>query len=206
MSLPAIIIASTLSAWAAFTLWATSLVMGNNTAVYAENGLLENTQACILAITFVIFLVNSAIEKQASRLILLSCSLLCYAFLLRELDVEKFDIPYILQMLGSGAGRNTTIALGFFALTSYASRYFAFYRAEIASFLRTRPGSLLLMAAVFLVSGSVFEDLYAITHHEFIEESLELFAYVLILLSSLTVNSSINGMTISQAGIHRAQP
>jgi hypothetical protein len=203
-SFPAIIIATTLSLWVAFTLWAASLVMNNNTHIYAENGLLENIQACILAITFVVYLVNSAVEKNCCRLILLSCSLLCYAFLLRELDVEKFDIPYALQMVGSGVGRNTTIAIAFLALFFYAARYFSFYKVEVVNFLRTRPGSLLIMAGVFLILGSVFEDIYAITHHVFIEESLELFAYVLIMLSSLTVNSSINGITISQAGVHRA--
>ncbi len=203
-SFPAIIIATTLSLWVAFTLWAASLVMNNNTHIYAENGLLENIQACILAITFVVYLVNSAVEKNCCRLFLLSCSLLCYAFLLRELDVEKFDIPYALQMVGSGVGRNTTIAIAFLALFFYAARYFSFYKVEVVNFLRTRPGSLLIMAGVFLILGSVFEDIYAITHHVFIEESLELFAYVLIMLSSLTVNSSINGIAISQAGVHRA--
>jgi hypothetical protein len=202
--LPAIITATALSLWVVFTLWATNLVMNNNTHIYAENGLLENIQAGILAITFVVYLVNSAVEKNSCRLILLSCSLLCYAFLLRELDVEKFDIPSVLQMLGSGIGRNLTIAIAFFALFFYAARYFSFYKAEVVNFLRTRPGSLLIMAGVFLVIGSVFEDIYAITHHVFIEESLELFAYGLIMLSSLSVNSYINSITISQAGVRRA--
>ena len=201
---PAIITAIILSLWVAFTLWTTNLVMNNNIHVYAENGLLENIQAGVLAISFVVYLVNFAIEKNSCRLIFLSCSLLCYAFLLRELDVEKFDIPSALQMLGSGVGRNVTIAIAFFALFFYAARYFSFYKVEVVNFLRTRPGSLLIMAGVFLILGSVFEDIYAITHHVFIEESLELFAYVLIMLSSLTVNSSINGITISQAGVHRA--
>jgi hypothetical protein len=36
-------------------------------------------------------------------------SLLCYTFVLRELHVEKFDVPKVLIFIGSGAGHKTLV-------------------------------------------------------------------------------------------------
>lgn len=196
-SLSRVMISTTIFLWLAFTSWATYLVMNNNTQIYAENGILENLQAFVLFVAFIVFSLNAVVEKKPSKLILLTCSLLCYSFLLRELDVETFNVPYLLQAIGSGTGRNATIAIAFFAILFYALRNFAFYKAAAVNFLKTVPGTLLIMAGLCLIVGGFFEDFYGMTHHVFIEEKLELLAYVLIMLSSFTINTYMKNTTIS---------
>jgi hypothetical protein len=200
ISLSRAIIFITTGLWLAFTLWTTFLVMGNNTQIYAENGLLENIQACILVIAFAVYLVNAAIEKRPGKLIPLFFSLLCYSFLLRELNIETFDIPYPLQFIGSGSGRDISLAIAFFAVFFYAATNYSFYRKAVISHLKTRAGWLLIVAGVLLVVGASFEDYHSITHHIFIEEKLELFAYILILFSSIMTNSYTNSVKINPVG------
>lgn len=192
----------TISAWFGFALWATYFVFDNNTQIYAEKGLIENIQACLLAIACIVYLATVALEKRSEKLILLSCSLLCYSFVLRELDVEKYDIPYALKIIGSGVGRNTTVATAFAAIFVYAalSNYF-YYKKAAVGFIGTRPGILLMTGGVFLFIGDFFEGYKAITHHTFIEEMAELFAYVLIVLSSLAANSFISSTT-NRSSVH----
>lgn len=197
VSLPKVIISTTLGLWLVFTLWAICTIMDDNTHIYAENGLLENIQACILLIAFSFYLVNAAIEKQLSTLILLTCSLLCYTFFLRELDVENFDIPQILHTIGSGFGRNISIVAAFLAVSFYAAKNYQFYKQAAISFLKTRPGILLMVGGAFLIIGSSFESFDSIAHNSFIEEEFELLAYILILLSSITSNSYLNNREIS---------
>src|SRR5690606_1088725 len=91
-----------LGAWLGFSALACYLLfVENNTNVYAENGILETTQAVLLALACVLFLATALWEKGQGRLVVLFCSLLCYGFVLREVDVETFDIPDLLILLGS---------------------------------------------------------------------------------------------------------
>lgn len=195
-SLLGIISTITLSLWLGFTLWATHAVWNGNTHIYAENGPLENVQACVLAAAFLVYLVNAATERQSSRLILLSCSLLCYSFMLRELDVEQFDLPHPLIAIASGTGRNVTLAIAFAALLFYAVKNFSYYKTAALQFLRTRSGVLLMLAGVFLYVAEFFEKNSAIPHHVLWEEVIELFAFTLILLSAFTANALIRRTTV----------
>lgn len=204
-SLFGIISTVTISVCFVFSLWATYYVFNNNTHIYAENGLLETLQAGLLAITCISFLVDASLEKRPKNLILLACSLLCYSFLLRELDVEKFDVPDILKMIGSGYGRNTTIAVGFFAIFTYAAlSNYSYYKKAAISFIKSRPGLLLISGGILLLIADFFEGQRSIAYHVFIEELFELFAFVLIMLSSLAANPHIVGTTIRSSGSDKA--
>lgn len=200
-SLLGIISTVIISAYFGFFLWATYSVFDDNTHIYAENGLIENSQACLLAISCIIYLANVALEEKPKKLILLTCSLLCYTFLLRELDIEKFDIPYTLKLIGSGVGRNTTIGAAFAAIFVYvALRNYSYYKKTALKFIGSRPGFLLMAVGAFLLIGDYFEKHKTITHHVFFEETFELFAYVLIVLSSLAANSFISSIKIRSSG------
>src|SRR5688572_24415927 len=124
--------------WSAY-----SVVALNRTDIYAENALLENIQAVLLAGACIVFLGPAAFEKRSDKLILLSCSWLCLAFVLRELDVERLDVPDSLKFIGSGTGRNVLIAGGALILISYAAFWFSYYKSRITEFLRSRSGLLL---------------------------------------------------------------
>ncbi len=182
-----------LGAWLAFALWATCVFYtGGNPGIYSEGGPIENIQSCLLAIACGLYLVRAA-EKRSDRLILLACALLCYGFVLRELDVEDFDIPGALKWIGSRAVRNATVAMGFTAIFLYAALTGLSRHGRCAMrFIRSRSGLLLATAGFFLLVGEFMESSKPWSAHPFLEEMAELMAYVLILLSTMAANSHLS--------------
>ena len=201
-----VISTAAIAACLGFAVWATYCVFVNgHFHIYAENGLIESIQAYLLAVACAVYLATAALEKRSDKLILLFCSLLCYGFILRELDVEKFDISSALIFIGSGVGRNTTLAVAVAAICLYAALTdLNHYRKTAAQFLRSGPGALLMAAGVFLVIGDLFEKNKMIAHHVFIEEMAELFGYVLILLSSIAGNTFLSNLTPRSMGPARS--
>ncbi|MBC7901920.1 MAG: hypothetical protein H7Y27_00795 [Gemmatimonadaceae bacterium] len=148
-------------------------------------------QAILLVIGCIVFLVPVALHKESGKLILLFCSLLCYSFVVRELDVELLNVPAAIKFLCSGVGRNTTLAVAFSAMLLYALSRFSYYKKAVVLFLGSLPGILLMLGGVLLVVGDLFEKRYSLGHHVFFEEFLELSGYVSLLLSSLAANSGL---------------
>ena len=175
----------------AFVVWsAHSVFMLGNEAIYGENGPLEALQALILAISCIVFIVPVALKKERDKLILLFCSLLCVSFVLRELDVERLDVHSAVKFLGSGVGRNTMLTVAFMALFAYAAFNFSYYKKESITFLKSKPGVLLMLGGLFLWVGNLFEKRYSIMNNVFFEEILELCGYYFILLSAFAANFS----------------
>lgn len=177
--LGSIFILNLISAYSVFIL--------NDKSSYAENGVIENLQAVVLAISCITFLVLGLREKAPAKLILLFCTLLCYSFLLRELDVERLNVHEAFKVIGSGIGRNITLVIGFTAMAFFAASKFNLYKKAGIQFIKSKPGVLLLSAGMFLIIGDVFEKSRTVIHHVFFEESFELLGYCLILISALAV-------------------
>lgn len=165
-------------------------VLGNTT-VYAENGPIESLQAILLATSCIVFLLPVVLNREPGKLIPLFLALLCYSFLVRELDVERLNVPDFVKFIGSGIGRNTTLAVGFISLLTYAGTRFSYYKNASIQFLKSRPGILLMLGGLLMVVGGVCEKSHSIPQHAFFEEFFELWGYVFILLSSITANGDI---------------
>jgi hypothetical protein len=191
-----------------FTLWASYLVFYAAQAdIYAENRMVENIQACLLASAGILYLATAILEKRSDTLIIVFCSLLCFSFFLRELDVEDFDIPHALILIGSGVGRNAVLGMAFAAILIYAILKFSYYKVAAVVFVKSKPGWLLITGGVFLLIGLLFEEKKGLLYHDvFIEEMCEIFGYVLILLSSIAANSFMNGITIHSIGRSKTHP
>lgn len=189
-----------------FILWISYFVFHDNQIhIYAENSLIENIQACLLAVASIIYLAAAALEKRSDKLILMFCFLLCLGFLLRELDVERFDIPYALIFIGSGTGRNVILTAAFVVMLICALLKLTHYKMAAVEFVKSRPGWLLIVGGVFLLIGQFFEKSNAISrHHVFLEEINELFGYFLILSSAISANSFMNRITINSSGRDKA--
>ncbi|MGL4573486.1 MAG: hypothetical protein ACRCV9_01715 [Burkholderiaceae bacterium] len=180
------------SAFIWFTICVGNQVLSSNqTDVFAENGLIENTQACVLALACTVYFFTAVLEKQSERLILLFCALLCYSFVLREINVEEFDIAPALVFIGHGVGRNTTLALAFSSIAIYAALHLPHYKKAAFEFAKSKAGKLLIAGGVFLFVGQYFETSHSLSHHVFFEEIAELFGYVLILLSSIAAHDDL---------------
>lgn len=186
----------TMGAFFVLFLWtAHSVFILNITSIYAENGLLENTQVILLAISCIVFLIPIALEKKPEKLILLFCSLLCYSFILRELNFESLDVPNAIKFISFGVGRNITLTAAFIALFSYAAFRFSYYKNAGVSFIRSKSGILLMSGGLFLIVGDLFEKRSTIIHHVYWEELFELCGYCFILLSAFAANAGLNRIT-----------
>jgi len=182
----------------AVTLWsAYGVFILDNVAIYAENGPLEILQAVLLTMSCIVFLVAVAFQKQPARLICLFCAVLCYSFVVRELDVERLNVHRYIKFIGSGVGRNTTLAVAFTAILVYAGFNFSCYKKAVIQFLKSRPGISLMVGGLLLLLGSVFEKNHSILYNAYFEEILELFGYVFVLLTAFAVNSRSFALTVA---------
>jgi hypothetical protein len=180
-------------AFCALALWsAHDVFVIGDPALYAEDGFLESVQAGLLASGALVFLAPFALRKEQGKLVYGFCSLLCYSFVVRELDVERLNVPEVVKFIGSGIGRNVSLALAFSAILIYALANFSYYKKAGLQFLKSRPGILLMLGGVLLQIGDMFEKNYGLQYHVFYEEFSELTGYALILLSALAVNSAIS--------------
>ena len=158
-------------------------VFFGDVGVYDENNLLENTQAVILALSFLMFLVPILNSGRRDRLLAVFFAMLALAFILRELDVERLNVPNLLVLLGSGGGRNILLATGFSCILVIALFNFRYYLNLASCFLRARVGVTAMVAGIFLVLGDTFESI-DITHNVLFEESLELMGYAFLMAAS----------------------
>ncbi len=164
------------------------LFPNNHPYIYAENGLLENIQAFLLIIACLLFLLATRTKGINKKIIPLFCSLLCYSFLLRELDIESFNTYGIIRALGSGTGKNISLTIGFLSILIYAAfnDFYSYLNAAI-KFAQSRSGAFLMCGGFFLIIGSFFEDRSDIIFYFYFEEMFELLGYVLIFISSLSM-------------------
>lgn len=177
-------VVASLCAFLGVSLWSAHAVFVlNDLRMESENGPLETVQAIVLALAMVAFLAAAA-QRGSQRLILSSLGLLSYSFVLRELDVERFALPDALIFIGSGVGRNVSLALAFLAFLLYAASKFSYYKKACWLFLRSRPGILLMVGGLLLFLGDLFENSHFITHNVYFEETAELCGYVFMLLSA----------------------
>ncbi len=151
-------------------------VFFGDVGVYDENSLLENTQAVTLFLAFLMFLAPIPNPQRRDRLLAAFFAMLALGFILRELDVEKLNVPAVLVALGSGDGRNSLLALGFSCILVIALFNFRYYLNLAACFLQARVGITAMLAGIFLVLGDMFEDIH-VAHNMLFEESLELVGY-----------------------------
>ena len=192
-----VISTAAIASWFGFAIWVSYSVFAEGyVQLYAENGLVETLQVYLLTAACGVYLATFALEKRSDKLLLLACSLLCYGFIVRELDVETLAIPQAFILMGSGVGRTVTLAVAIAAICLYAVLTDpAHYRKAAAEFVRSRPGVLLMMGGAFLIIGELIEKSKLGTSRVFLEEMAELVAYVLILLSSIAGNSFLSSLT-----------
>jgi hypothetical protein len=185
-----LIFAAVTGAFLVMFLWSGyAVLILNQPEVYAENGPIENTQVGLLAISCFLFFMAAVWGKRPDKLPLLFCSLLCYSFVLRELDFEKMCVNPVIVFWGSGVGRDIHEAILFSGIGIYSLCYFKYYANMAARFLTSRSGLLLMMGGLSLLLGHIFEECNGWIYREYFEELFELLGYQYVLLSSIAVYS-----------------
>ena len=174
--------------YAAFLLWSAYRVYVHDSAyLYEENGVIENLQVIALVVGCVVFFVPAVLPIGGDKLLHLCFSFLCYCFILRELDVERLNVPEIVKLIGSGLGRDLSYAIGFLSLMAYALRHFSYYKAKCKDYARSASFFLFIVSGVILVVGGFFEDFKSVPHHVYLEEIIELAGFTLLVISGLAL-------------------
>lgn len=154
-----------------------------------EDSIVESTQAILITLGMIVFAYHAFRSKEReSKLVSFGLSLLALTFLLRELNVETFDIPSFLIMIGSGSGRNLLLVSLWIILLILTFKDKNFEKNKVVTFLNSTQGQLLMFSALMLVLGSmmdknVFSLQYVVTN--FYEELLELLGYVYLFFASI---------------------
>ncbi|MFK7830221.1 MAG: hypothetical protein AB8B57_10615 [Congregibacter sp.] len=161
----------------------------NDTSVHAENSLLENFQAACLASCVLAYLCLMP-ATQDQRLVFMAVALLCFSFLLRELDLERLNVPLFLQTLGSGRGRVLLLASLWISLIAYTLRSIDLKILSLEKVLRSRMFRLLAAAfGLLLVSALMDKNVFGLVHSRLFEELLEANAYLLIMLPLTSITA-----------------
>ena len=148
----------------------------NDYSVAEENALIENSQFFILLIALLLSLKTSLQRFRKDKIISVFFAFFSLGFILREVDLEDFNLPFWLIAMGSGTGRTVLLVSLFSVISLYAISKFRFYFDLGGVFFKSKVGISLILSGVFLVLGSLFEDI-DIRAKFVMEECLELIAY-----------------------------
>lgn len=182
-----VLMAAIAMAWIGLSIWAVYIFRTDSEIdLHTEEGVLEIAQEIVLVLACIAYLATAVFKKNIARLLPLFCALLCYAFLIRELEIEHTDITPAIKFFAHGAGRDITITAAFVAMLSYAVMYFSYYRSAALEFVKSKAGLLLMTGGALLMVGRFFDKHTPETiRYLFYEEMVELPGYIAILLSSV---------------------
>lgn len=155
-----------------------------------ENAVLENIQAALLLCGSILGLPIRSASRISNALRVLFC-VLCVSFLLRELDIDRMDLPMVIQVMGSGEGRVFTLALlwSFALYRLYSSGLVP--RIALTVFVRSPQFRVLLAVIVLLLLSLVFDKQFiAVTHPRLFEELAETNAYLLLVIFTFPIHSA----------------
>ena len=171
---------------ALISIWA--FVNFNAEYIYRENGFLENAQVVYLVLAGIVFFAASIKNGERAPLIPLFFSILCAAFIFRELDFERISDNAIVVAFASGLGRNIIMALLIAGVLCAALLRFKFYFAESLKWFKSKSGLLFVLFGILVVAASVFEEAAKadiIAHGQFFEEYFETLAYCALFISGM---------------------
>ncbi|MGJ8656382.1 MAG: hypothetical protein ACSHX6_08020 [Akkermansiaceae bacterium] len=97
---------------------------GGKAELIEENNVVESSQVYLYIFSAVILLIKGFSVRHIDRWLYLFFGVTCLSFVFRELDVEDFDVPQIVILIGSGKGRNWIFIIAFTLLIHvFISRY-----------------------------------------------------------------------------------
>lgn len=156
-----------------------------NELIHAENHFIENLQVAVCAFACAVFFAGALLNGEKAKMIPMFFAVLAFAFIFREVDFERLDVPEIVKTLCAGKGRNIIMAVLFVSVFTGAFLKFKFYLGAALKFLRTKVFVWGVLAALTLLASDIVERSSSIPNHEFWEESVELVGYTLFLISAI---------------------
>jgi len=153
--------------------------------VYRENGLIENLQTLLLALSAISFLACVRLKQFTNRWLMYAFAFICYSLLVREIEIIRFDIPASIKMAMTGRGRTVIFIVVFAMLAYYGARNFWPNVAAGLHFAKSVRGYLVFAAAASMVAAHILEEVTHWRYVTYLEEIIELGGYGMLLLASL---------------------
>ena len=151
-------------------------------SLQSENSILENLQVVFLTLATIGYL-TFTLDPPNERLINSAIALLCFSFIMRELDTEHLNLPQILIAVSSGAGRKLLLGFLWISLFLYSYATIKNKLSFIEKFVKSYRFVILAAALLFLIIGGVMDrQIFDISHSILFEELAETNAYFVIAL------------------------
>lgn len=151
-------------------------------SLHSENSILENSQIAFLVLATVGYLLFQT-SAQDERIIHVAIALLCFSFILREIDLEHLNLPSLLIALGSGIGRKILLAVLWISLGTFSYLTIKNRVSFIKKFVTSSAFLILTAAFLLLVISAVMDkQMISLSHNMLFEELAETNAYFFIAL------------------------
>lgn len=154
----------------------------NNVSLSDEGGFIENITAFVFLFSglFLMFQILNKIglERKTTQIFAITC----IAFFFREVDVEDYNVPSFIHLIGQGVGRNILfISLYAIIIIPTIFKYWGGLLKKIVQCLKSDVSIIVLIACAVILLGGVFEK----NNNPFFEELLEMNGAFLIMLASI---------------------
>ncbi len=159
-----------------------------------ETGCIEVSQAAILVVAFLTYIISLCSKGgKDEKMMTLALAVLMYAFIVRELDFERMNLPDWIVAILYGEGRTITVITGFaIAFIGMAMRFKHYFKTCL-NFLKTKRAKLLIIGGIFLIIGNVIEHATSWGNlTEVVEEETELLGYCFILSSAILTKKYVD--------------
>lgn len=172
------------------------LALGNGSLeLYGENNWMENGQVILLALSTMVFLWAWPQADVYQRTLLLACSIFCVSSILRELDIEKLDVPVWVVLLGSGLGKKIFLAVIWLSLLSRFFIQRQYFIAQLMVYASSLTGKCILLGGVLMLLGLPFDRQWIdTTHGQFYEEIFEFSGYYCLLVAAVFSPASLRAI------------
>lgn len=153
-----------------------------NLEIYEEGEFIENTTAFAFMFSGVLLLFLSLNRSGLEGLLTLTFSVTCLMFFVREVDIEDLNVPYTLQLVGSGRGRDILFLLLYLLI---GCGVFVFKKRHVdfkfRALFRSEVAIVVIVGCVCLLMGDVLQHFDVMMA----EEILEMDGALLILLAAI---------------------
>ena len=128
----------------------------------------------LLSLIITIYIALDRVREDKIISIVLSITL--FGILLREIDIEDFNVPMWVVAIGSGVGRTLLLSIMLAPVLLFMIVKYQQYYDLVKKYFLSQVGLSLVLSFCLLLIGSMFEHEYLLSR-TFIEESFELIAY-----------------------------
>lgn len=161
-----------------------------------ESGPIENLQAAVLFLVFVIFCFNSMKLEGAGRTVAVIFCFLCFFMFFREVDFQDMTESDAILSITRGHTQKLIFWFSLLLMSGYIISQFIYFRAMVAAMLHWRAWPYYTWL-VLIISGELTEEFsratgnlfwdFVIPNGNFWEEMLELNAYMALMFASITL-------------------